>query len=285
MSTFRNLVFAIGLSLVFILPLSAEPSGKLYAYANPLSGPLKFADHTWVTDYDVRPSCPKPNANYWYSTGDCHPDASDNSPRPLSSADANLDMAKCIAAPNESTFDPGPATANILYGIDGVCHQIANRILAATGRDEQTPISVAGAKGYKISRFVYGEYGTASQWAGLKNKCAVSAMSIRDAQADITDMATQANLLDRLPVLQAEQNDLRRQITEIGRLSSIGEVTPSAVAERLNGVINASLNRLARALGEKNFQRLFDWPAEQEIMLVNPDIAAKVRYVNRGGVS
>lgn len=52
----RIVVLAAGLLLVLISPVNAEPTGKLYAFANPLPGPLKAADHTWVTDYQSRPT-------------------------------------------------------------------------------------------------------------------------------------------------------------------------------------------------------------------------------------
>ena len=113
MTTLRSLVGAMGLLLVFLSPLSAESDGQLHAFANPLPSLLTFADHTWVTDYPSQLSCPDPNANYWYCAGACHPSESDEAPRPLLSADADLGMAMCIAQPNERTFNPGPATARI----------------------------------------------------------------------------------------------------------------------------------------------------------------------------
>ncbi len=43
--------------------------------------------------------------------------------------------------------------AGILYGLSGVCHQAANRILFPSGK------TVSAAAGYRWSVFVYGTYG------------------------------------------------------------------------------------------------------------------------------
>ncbi|MGB9928515.1 MAG: hypothetical protein ACPK85_08935 [Methanosarcina sp.] len=49
-----------------------------------------------------------------------------------------------------------PGTAGIIYGVTGVCHQTANRILYPAG------VTVSKAGGYWLSTVVYGIYGTTS---------------------------------------------------------------------------------------------------------------------------
>jgi hypothetical protein len=280
MTEFGRLALAAALSLGFLSPAIAQHDGELSAFANRSAGLMHWADHTWVTDFQSRPTCPAPQADYWYSAGDCHPSGSDNDPQRLSSADADLGVAKCIARPNEHTFHPGPATARIVYGIDGVCHQIANRILASTGTRDEAPITVAGARGYRISRFVYGEYGTASQWARLRAECAVAAVPFPSAHADLFAMTAERGLQGKMTIIEKEQDRLRLRIAQIGRRAKSRELTSREMAGQMNEAINTSLRHLASTLGAEDFQRLFDWPAEQEIVLVNPEVAARVKYEN-----
>lgn len=46
-----------------------------------------------------------------------------------------------------------PPVAGILYGVNGVCHQAANRILYPAG------VTVCKAAGYAVSSYAYGDYG------------------------------------------------------------------------------------------------------------------------------
>ncbi|MBI5890089.1 MAG: hypothetical protein HZB47_05355 [Nitrosomonadales bacterium] len=162
------------------------------------------------------------------------------------------------------------------------CHQIANRILAATGDKGKPPITVAGARGYRISRFVYGEYGTPSQWAELRVECKMRTAQPVDAHADLLALTDEGGSRGKMmPVLQKEQNFLRGRIAEIGFRATNRSLTAIDVATQVNLEVNASLNRLASELGASEFERLFDWPADEEIVLVNPDIAGKVPYSSR----
>src|SRR6266542_75869 len=45
------------------------------------------------------------------------------------------------------------------YGIDGVCHQLANQVLYSTTIGGAAPLTVRNARGYMASVFVYGTYG------------------------------------------------------------------------------------------------------------------------------
>ena len=55
------------------------------------------------------------------------------------------------------------------YGVDGVCHQLANQVLYATGSGG-APLTMARARGYMASTFIYGTYGL--QHAAWANKLA-----------------------------------------------------------------------------------------------------------------
>lgn len=56
--------------------------------------------------------------------------------------------------------------AGIVYGVTGVCHQTANRILYPAR------VLVSGARGYGASSFMYGTYGlNAIEWILRRNRC------------------------------------------------------------------------------------------------------------------
>jgi hypothetical protein len=66
--------------------------------------------------------------------------------RVISSGTGSSAQANCISLP--------ASTSGIIYGVTGVCHQTANRILWPAG------ITVRKAKGYWASFLAYGTYGT-----------------------------------------------------------------------------------------------------------------------------
>jgi hypothetical protein len=45
------------------------------------------------------------------------------------------------------------------YGVDGVCHQLANQALYATSIGGAAPLTVARASGYWVSTAIYGSHG------------------------------------------------------------------------------------------------------------------------------
>jgi len=115
------------------------------------------AEHTWVTTYKPVTACP-PSAedgDYWYCWGECHttPPGSGTT-RFLCSGLGDIEFARSIARPNDPLENVG-----LRYGIDGVCHQMANRILYATGGDHRETLTVEGAQGYNLSVTLYGVYG------------------------------------------------------------------------------------------------------------------------------
>jgi hypothetical protein len=245
-------------------PIRAQGPGVLYAFANPLTNQL--ADHTWVTDYH-QPRCQNPKSRYWYATGKCHPTGDDRH-RLLRQAPADLKVAECIAKPDLSTFTAGPATAQIRYGIDGVCHQICNRVLWSTAVGGATPITVAGAEGYGASRFAYGTYGTPLQWSRLKKDCGVESSSrslIDDIRSMISQRLGTTVTSDKAEMLVTEHVRLRAELNALEGRSG------SALAAAANGAINASLRRAGESLTADEFQAFFDWPKGREIILVHAE--------------
>lgn len=78
-------------------------------------------------------------------------------------------FADCLSQPMYHETSASIAVsrfAGVLYGVDGVCHQAANRVLCPSG------ILVTQARGYGFSTLAYGTYGNhRSSWPELQ-KCA-----------------------------------------------------------------------------------------------------------------
>jgi len=116
-----------------------------------------LVEHTWITTYEPVSACPphSKDGEYWYCWGEPHTTPPENrKARLLRSGIGAIEFARYVARPNDRTEDVG-----LKYGRDGVCHQMANRILYATGGEREEPLTVKGAKGYNLSVSLYGVYG------------------------------------------------------------------------------------------------------------------------------
>lgn len=104
------------------------PAGTLTGYGLKMQG-LPF-EHTYVesTNGHVWPCWGRSAGGY-----------------PICAGIGNTDHADCLSLPNSQ--------AGIIYGVTGVCHQTANRILYPSGQ------IVSSASGYRGSLFVWGTYG------------------------------------------------------------------------------------------------------------------------------
>ena len=107
---------------------NAVPIGTLSGYG--LRIPFLPAEHTYVESShgDVWPC--------WGRSG---------GGRQICNGTGNTAQVDCLSQPNSE--------AGIDYGVTGVCHQTANRILYPSGQ------TVSGASGYRGSFFAWGAYG------------------------------------------------------------------------------------------------------------------------------
>ena len=278
-------------------PTAATPtagSGTLYAWANPVGGegsPLRHADHTMVTSYTAPSACAPPSL-YWYSWGSCHATGPGTPARLLAEGPADLDLARCLCQPDVESYQYGAGVAAHggidYYGVTGVCHQLANRILAAASTAE--PLTVSDAHGYWISRYFYGEYGTnTDQWAARKAKCMTAAAGTQAAMR----MAARRTLTldqDLAAMFDERSTGTTRRTASPGSASNAslssprrkrlddalmsGRLTPRQHAEQVNALVNADLARVAEALGPGNYRTLFAMVPGQPIVLIDPEIAA-----------
>jgi hypothetical protein len=125
----------------------------LSGYSKPaMAAPMW--DHTYASTDDGKSWC-------------CF--GSDNGGKQVCSDSGDSAFADCLSAPMYHECSATIAVsrfAGILYGVHGVCHQAANRVLYPAG------ILVTKARGYGFSLLAYGTYGNHSPtWPELQ-KCA-----------------------------------------------------------------------------------------------------------------
>jgi hypothetical protein len=121
----------------------------LIGYAIPTDIP--GADHTYVTS-----DSPAFNWPCW---------GRGSGGKKICEGEGDGDFANCLSRPN--------SWAGIVYGVTGVCHQTANRILYPAKQ------IVLNARAYPVSVFVYGTYGTRNiladiEWQERIKNCAAN---------------------------------------------------------------------------------------------------------------
>ncbi len=258
----------------------------LYAWANPLSA-WQGADHTWVTDYPSPFQCP-PKADYWYCWGACHPAGPGTTARPLGSAQGDSGFARCICQPNNSNAHGGIN----LYGIEGVCYQLANRVLYATS-PYGTPLTVKGAHKYWLSHFLFGTYGTThTDWANRKKKCQPVTMGAMAAgggsgadpdsllfeQMVRSSAPTAAKGGDSLAALERLRAQLLAEKTPLDEAVRSGTISGEEFANRVNELVSSYLPKIAEIVGPNNVARIFEASPDERVQVLDPKMAAEADY-------
>ena len=159
---------------------------SLFAWSVPIvaedNDKLNNFEHTWVTNFqeEVDPGFrPNPNSpvvmppkSFWYCWGQGYAKAA----KLISQAEGNLSAANGISPANAIPYKDGVLYSNNsgsieFYGLDGVCHHVANQVLFATGTAAKEPVRVGQANGYAVSSFFYGTYGlNEDKWAEIHRK-------------------------------------------------------------------------------------------------------------------
>lgn len=162
----------------------------LYAWAVPALFEGSGLDHTWVTSYDNRISVHQDvNAviaarqDYWFCWGPfCKKGGTpQNATGFLGSAPGDLQLSRCLVRSNVDCWSSFPARGTIFtYGVDGVCHQLANQVLYSTGARRRGPLTVALAGGYWLSSAVFGTYGLQhAAWRSKIQACSAAMASLQ----------------------------------------------------------------------------------------------------------
>lgn len=259
------------------------PMVKLYAWATPAFVPDSPVDHTWVTAYDNRvtpyssiDAVIDAASDYWYSWGSFH-----QSGTPIAQGVGSLDTATYLCEPNADSREDRAATGTIfLYGVDGVCHQLANQILWSTGSATQAPKTVELARGYHISSALFGTYGlNKDDWIqrrdGAPQAANVSltyALPIengddfeRHARAVLAGSGSSAKLAELLAY--------RKKHAQYSVDAKLAESIPTA--ESINARVNAFLQGARAILGDDDFKRVFQVDPGANVQLVDPAIFAQ----------
>lgn len=259
---------------------------KLYVWANPLQH-LKRFDHTWVTSYDAPFSCTKdgPPQHYWYCWGECHAVGPKTTPRLLGKAPADLGIARCLCQPDDPISRPGRKSVGGVnfYGVQGVCHQLANRVLFAT--TTTPPLTVLGAHGFDDSRNLYGTYGkNVREWRNRVKRC-----TGRDIAFPTVSEEFMTRLRHELPHLsQATRDELQRvhgQLLQHHEELSLevlaGALNARTFADQTNDTYREARQAWASTVNAEDFLFYFQTTPGELITIIDPDVAARIDYIPR----
>jgi hypothetical protein len=264
---------------------------KLTGYAIPTVIP--GADHTYVKSDDP--------AFSWGCWG------RNTGGKEICSGSADASIANCISQVNSH--------AGIIYGITGVCHQTANRILFPAG------VTVSKAGGYNVSRFAYGVYGlNTKEWTERLARCGISRGKSRTetpvgrrtpsseegekaylqkVMAIYTEASQREDDFLSLPARELEltmefylggslepdiissvqklQSDFLQEKSEIDHEFYGGDIGIEKWVQEGNDLFTGILRQAAEDVGNKNFELIFGIsPPKDGFILIDPDIATKV---------
>jgi hypothetical protein len=261
-------------------------TATLYAWAVPGFFSQSPVDHTWVTTYDNRKNAYKNIAavtaarqDYWYCWGSFHAQGGTpvNATGLLGKRAGKLEVAECLVRTNADSMDVPAARGTIFtYGVDGVCHQLANQVLYATGSASKAPLTVADARGYWASNFIYGTYGLQhAAWATKVQTCgaprpriaAVEGVTMPGMPDDFEERARKV-LTTRDPKLLSDLLALRTDVHRFAAQRWPGVEAPNP--EALNARNQHLLDQAAIVLGPEKFREVFGFPPGEQINLVDP---------------
>jgi hypothetical protein len=256
--------------------MAGVPSATLQGWSIPVAGTRW--EHTYITS-----SCGLKSGCWGRDSGGVG----------LSGANGSSAIADCLSQPNSE--------AGIIYGITGVCHQTANRIL------HPAKITVAGCQGYILSVLLFGVYGQlpwpelstcyspgtilarvgggqTPQGRNILSKIDVYNSTVLTARAtaaaeEATQLAELSALLEMalgrpadqatLSAFQRIQDELRSAQSElVGRLHK-GELAPDQYLDRLNASLRRAMERSRSLLGDQAFQEIFGESGRHPEGLIN----------------
>jgi hypothetical protein len=273
------------------------PSVMLFAWTVPAYNPNSPVDHTWVTTYDNRVHPYPTDADviaageyYWYCWGSFHPTGGTPvDPTGFIGQQAgDLNLAKCLVLPNADSNVVAAARGTIfVYGVDGVCHQLANQVLYATSSGGVRPLTVHNARGYLLSSFIYGTYGLQpAAWASKIASCSATSLVAQRRGPGEVKMASEQGALPepdeferraiellgaKDPALLSNLLHLRADVNRFAARAWPGTGQPSA--EALNARNQHMFDEAAKLLGPEHFRALFGIEPGTKVDLVDPNVA------------
>ncbi|WKZ85974.1 hypothetical protein N5B55_03185 [Ralstonia pickettii] len=274
-------------------------SVKLYAWTTPAFFQDSIVDHTWVTSYDNRVTpyqtiddVIEASSNYWYSWGSFHPGGTAS----IAQGAANLKTALYLCKPNKDSREFRDAQGTIfLYGIDGVCHQLANQILWSTGSVNQQPQTVELARGYHVSHALFGQYGL-NEDAWIKHRDGGPqpvtmdlAYSHPKTEADSFEAHARAVLAGKSKEAKLKKL-LKRRKAYVAATVEVRSKKTIPTAESINSRVDEFLQGCLEILGPEDFKRVFQIDPRHRMNLIDPIVydnttAAKFKSVKRSNVT
>lgn len=257
---------------------------KLYAWVRPLDIDKRL-DHTWVTTYNNAggpynslEEVAAAKQYYWMCWGDFHREGVPANP--IATGEGELDLACCLVEPNADSRDEQAARGTIFtYAIDGVCHQLANQVLFATGINGHPPLTVKDARGYWLSSYLYETYGRQkTAWPDKVEQCTSAAIS---GEPKIMEAFAVAKKIDEFAEnarsVLADDPALLEQLMALrgGAQMKLAEALPEAKildADLLNAQNQKMFDEAAALLGPEKFERVFGVKAGERISLIDPDM-------------
>jgi len=259
---------------------------RFYAWSAPALGVGIFPDHTWVTTYDSRTKVHKDikavvaaGEHFWYCWGDFRRKGGTltNRTGALGDSTADLEEARCLVQPDAvCPLEPAACGTIFEYGENGVCHQLANQVLYATGTQMEAPLTVVRALGYQASIYIYGSYGVPeATWNVKRDACRSRRLRTphqpEDGKTMVRDLdefeiRARTLLKDQDPKLLSDLLALRNEAQKVPAKREGSKPT----ANELNARNQRMLDRAAALLGPANFERIFQFPPEQRVKLVDP---------------
>ncbi|HMK04828.1 MAG TPA: hypothetical protein VK489_11575, partial [Ferruginibacter sp.] len=193
----------------------------------------------------------------------------------------NISLAKCIATANDVSSNVnthGGITG--FYAFRGVCHQVANRVLYATGTGTTPPLTVKNAKGYAISHFLYGTYGRGltAEFKARVAKCNGNPAYAEDERS-FEEMQLKNNLAANykpymLDSLVAIQNEMHRFMDGMEEQVNSKKMTIvqycTAVNKKLTDVFQ---KRVVRIVGAGAYTGMFGLPPGEPVLATDLEIA------------
>ncbi len=185
-----------------------------------------------------------------------------------------------------------PDTAGIFpYGIDGVCHQAANRFLLATNNRIQLNNQVGG---YLLSVALYGAYGKSFPLWYIRyfyEPIIAQTMSAKLTEGEMNlsehDIISNAAYDLASPIIP-NVNPMKLKEDNVDLLVEKDKVIDSGMrgekmANKINELVAVFTKNLASQLTDSEYQNMVGTQKGEEVLVVDPEIAAKHSKLNHEG--
>ena len=250
--------------------------GKLEGYKIQMSFPKTF-DHTFVHTVNE-------------STGEIQKFACNgrsDGGNLICSAYGDVGLSEIIAA-GEVVDNVNQGTAGIVYLLTGVCHQIANRILAPS------KMLVQDVGGYSISQALYGDYGhyyspiknyllDETDYYGKQHNLAFKLIETKITESDYNLKSISymigyklgydfSEISTLVKIFLKARNNIKKNSESI-QYKNMSDTEILQFVQRINTIAIELQNNCANILSDDNYLKLFDLPKNNVIEIETEETA------------